>query len=111
MYESFLQRGNRDRLVHVIVRAAPGATPPVRDVQRVLEAMDSSAAVNVQAMQSTLAFAFVPSQVGAALLGVLGVLGLVLAVAGVVRDGGVLGESPDRRGSASVSHSAQHLAR
>jgi putative ABC transport system permease protein len=83
VYESFLQRGNRDRLVHVIVRAAPGATPPVRDVQRVLEAMDSSAAVNVQAMRSTLAFAFMPSQVGAALLGVLGVLGLVLAVAGL----------------------------
>ena len=83
VYEAFLQRGNKDRLVHVIVRASPGATPPVRDVQRVLEAMDSSAAVNVQAMRSTLAFAFMPSQVGAALLGVLGLLGLVLAVAGL----------------------------
>jgi ABC-type antimicrobial peptide transport system permease subunit len=83
VYESFLQRASRDRLVHVIVRAAPGATPPARDVQRVLEAMDSSAAVNVQAMRSTLAFAFMPSQVGAALLGVLGLLGLVLAVAGL----------------------------
>jgi predicted permease len=83
VYESFLQRGNRDRLVHVIVRAASGATPPAHDIQRVLESMDPSAAVDVSDMPSTLAFAFMPSQVGATLLGVLGVLGLVLAVAGL----------------------------
>jgi hypothetical protein len=98
VYEAFLQRGNRDRLVHVIVktvktvktvntvktvRAAPGATPSAHDIQRVLESMDASAAVDVRDMRTTLAFAFMPSQVGAALLGVLGVLGLVLAVAGL----------------------------
>jgi predicted permease len=83
IYEAFLQRGNRSRLVHVIARAAAGTTPSARDVQQVLQAMDPSAAVDVQAMRSMLAFAFMPSQVGAALLGVLGALGLVLAMAGL----------------------------
>jgi putative ABC transport system permease protein len=83
IYEAFQQRGNRGRLVHVIARAAAGTTPSARDVQQVLQAMDPSAAVDVQAMRSMLAFAFMPSQVGAALLGVLGALGLVLAMAGL----------------------------
>jgi putative ABC transport system permease protein len=83
VYESFLQRGNRDRLVHVIVRTAQGATASAHDVQRLLEGMDPSSAVDVQTMRSALAFAFMPSQVGAALLGVLGALGLVLAMAGL----------------------------
>ena len=83
VYESFLQRGNRSRLLHIIVRTAPGAGPSAHDVQQVLARMDPTAAIDVQTMRSTLAFAFMPSQVGAALLGVLGVLGLVLAMSGL----------------------------
>jgi predicted permease len=83
MYEAFLQRGNRGRLVHLIVRTRPDASPSTHDVQQVLAQMDPTAAIDVQTMRSTLAFAFMPSQVGAALLGVLGVLGLVLAMAGL----------------------------
>ena len=41
VYESFLQRGNRGRLVHVIVRMAPWCWPLARDVQQVLTRMDS----------------------------------------------------------------------
>jgi ABC-type antimicrobial peptide transport system permease subunit len=83
MYEPFLQRGNRSRLVHVIVRTRTDPVSAVHDVQQALAAMDPSAAVDVQPMRSALAFAFLPSRVGATLLGALGALGLALAMVGL----------------------------
>ena len=83
VYESFLHRGNRGRFVHVLVRARTDPAAATRDVQQVLSQMDPSAAVEVQPMSSALAFAFMPSRIGAALLGAVGVLGLVLAMVGL----------------------------
>jgi putative ABC transport system permease protein len=83
MYEPFLQRGNRGRFVHVLVRTRTDPGPVVRDVQQVLAQMDSSAAIDVQPMRALLAFAFLPSRIGAALFGVLGALGLALAMVGL----------------------------
>ena len=83
MYESFLQRGSRGKLVHLMVRTRTDPSSALADVQRALGEMDPSAAVDVRPMRSALAFAFLPSRVGAALLGVLGALGLALAMVGL----------------------------
>jgi len=83
VYESFLQRANRNRVVHLIVRTSGDPVTSARDVTRALEGMDGTAAVQVQPMRAALAFAFMPSQVGAALLASLGSMGLLLAMVGL----------------------------
>jgi putative ABC transport system permease protein len=83
VYEAFVQRANRGRFVHILARTGGRAEDVAKDVQGVLSAMDRSAAIDVTPMRSALAFAFLPSQIGAALLGTLGALGLGLAMVGL----------------------------
>lgn len=83
IYEPFLQRANRDRLVHLLVRTSGDPGSAARDITRVLADMDPTAAIDVQPMRAALAFAFMPSQLGAALLASLGSLGLLLAMVGL----------------------------
>ncbi len=83
MYEPYAQQSNQDRAAHLFLRTADGVSVSTRDIARVLGELDPSAAVDVKAMRSALAFAFLPSQIGAALLGTLGALGLLLAMVGL----------------------------
>lgn len=83
LYEAYLQRGGSDRFVHVIARTA--TTPPamIASVRQMVLQMDASAAVTVEPMASAVAFAFLPSRIGAVLVGLLGVLGATLAMVGL----------------------------
>jgi predicted permease len=83
VYESFLQRGNRERLAFLLVRTDGDPAASVRAISQVLAEMDPTAAIDVRPMRTALAFAFMPSQLGAALLAALGSLGLVLAMVGL----------------------------
>ncbi|MEZ5316812.1 MAG: ADOP family duplicated permease [Vicinamibacterales bacterium] len=94
MYEPALQSRDVERLMHVIVRA-PGATgATLAAIRDAMLAEDASAAVTVEPMRQALAFAFLPSRIGAALLGTLGVLGTTLAMVGLY---GILSFSVGRR--------------
>lgn len=84
LYETYLQRANRGRLVHFLVRTRqPQSLAAVDTVRGVLASMDPSAALEVRPLSSALAFAFLPSRIGAAFLGALGILGLLLAMVGL----------------------------
>ena len=83
VYEVYGQRVNQHRFAHIFVRARAGAGPSPRDIARLLQELDPSAAIDVQPMRTALAFAFLPSRVGAGLLGALGGVGLTLAMVGL----------------------------
>ena len=82
IYAAYLQRPTDGRVIHLLARVSgdPAQPPPGGVGPRRL---DLSAAVDVQTVSQSLAFAFLPSRVGAALLGGLGAIGLTLAMAGL----------------------------
>jgi putative ABC transport system permease protein len=83
LYEPLAQIANdRPRIQFVLKSAIPPATQlePVRDVLRRVE---PAAGLEVATMYSSIGLAFLPSQIGAALMGSIGVLGLLLAAAGL----------------------------
>ena len=82
LYGAYLQSGV-ERFVHVIVRTAAPPEAMIAPVRDAVMGMDASAAVTVEPMTSTLAFAFLPSRIGAALVGLLGLLGAALAMVGL----------------------------
>jgi predicted permease len=83
IYEVYAQRSNKQRVVHIFIRTTPAAGIPPREAAHALTQLDTAASVDVQTMRNALAFAFLPSQMGAALLGTLGGLGLALAMVGL----------------------------
>jgi predicted permease len=69
--------------LHFLIRAAGPPAPLRRSVDETLAKLDSSAAIETKPMRDALLFAFLPSRAGAALLGGIGVLGLLLATVGL----------------------------
>ncbi len=83
IYLAYRQRPTDGRIIHLLARVSGDPAASVRPVASALAGLDRSAAVDVQTVSQSLAFAFLPSRVGAALLGGLGAIGLTLAMAGL----------------------------
>jgi predicted permease len=87
LYEPWFARDEPVDL-HFIVRV-PGASPAyVQPIQAVLRELDPAAAIETRPMIQALGLALLPSQAGAAMLGAMGLLGLMLAAIGLY--GGLL---------------------
>jgi predicted permease len=67
----------------VLARTRGEPAPLIAPVRRAIGELDRSVSVTVEPMSSALSFALLPSRIGAAVLGTLGVLGLVLAAFGL----------------------------
>jgi predicted permease len=83
VYSSYLQGGGASRFAHVIVRTSLAPESVTGAIGAVIAAFDASAAYTVEPMTTSIAFSFLPSRIGAALIGALGVLGMVLAMIGL----------------------------
>lgn len=94
LYEDLARIDNDRTRLQFVLRSA---TPPSAQIQAVHDALrrvDANAGLEVQTLFSSIGLAFLPSQVGAVLLGGVGLLGLVLATIGLY---GVMVYSVTRR--------------
>lgn len=83
MYVSLAQvDSDRTRIQFVLRSATPPATQ-LDAVRQVLRRLEPGAGAEVATMYSSIGLAILPSQIGAAILGSLGVLGLILAMIGL----------------------------
>jgi putative ABC transport system permease protein len=94
LYEPLAQIKNDRPRIQFVTRSV---TPPASQLAAVRQALlraEPAAGQEVETMFSAIGFAFLPSQVGAVLMGSTGILGLLLAVIGLY---GVLAYSVARR--------------
>ena len=83
IYVPVRQMKDKLRLGFVLARTRDDPALLVRQVRQTIGELDRSTSVTVDPMSSVLQFALLPSRVGAAVLGTLGGLGLVLAAFGL----------------------------
>jgi len=93
VYEPYFAYGEPINL-HFLIHTAGSPAAYVKPITDLLGRLDSTAAIETKPMSRALGVALLPSQVGAAMLGAMGILGLTLAAIGLY---GVLLYSVSRR--------------
>lgn len=94
IYEPLAQiRNERPRIQFVIKSATPPALQ-LEAVRAAIRRIEPGASVEVSTLYSSIGLAFLPSQIGAAIMGSIGILGLILAMVGLY---GVMSYSVARR--------------
>jgi predicted permease len=83
LYQPLGQIVNDRRRLQFVLRAAAPPALLVRPVARALRQLEPAAGTEVATLYSSIGLAFLPSQVGAVLMGTVGVLGIVLAAVGL----------------------------
>jgi predicted permease len=76
LYTPLWQAGRLRYELNVMVRAEGEPEAALAGVKRAISGLDPTAAVEVSPLRNKLAFAYLPSQIGATLVGSLGLLGL-----------------------------------
>jgi predicted permease len=93
VYEPYFASGEPINL-HFLIRTTGLPAGYVKPITDILGRLDSTAAIETKPMSRALGLALLPSQAGAAMLGAMGILGLILAAIGLY---GVLLYSVSRR--------------
>lgn len=83
LYEPLAQIRNARTRVHLVMRSAIPPVSQLDPVRQALRRLEPAAGLEVQTLFSSIGLAFLPSQAGAALLGSMGMLGLLLAAIGL----------------------------
>ncbi|MGO9262649.1 MAG: ABC transporter permease [Bryobacteraceae bacterium] len=94
LYEPLAQIVNDRQGIEFVMRAAIPPALELAAVRRTLHQIEPMAGAQVDTMYSSIGLAFLPSQVGALLMGSTGILGLLLATVGLY---GVMAYSVARR--------------
>jgi putative ABC transport system permease protein len=83
LYEPLAQVNSNRRRFQLVLRSSTPPALEVDPVRRVLRGIEPGAGAEVATLDSSIGLAFLPSRVGAVLLGSIGLLGLALAGVGL----------------------------